>query len=262
MPNSLATNDTILSVNDLSVNFGGLKALNGVNLELKKGEVLGLIGPNGAGKTTVFNALSGIVTPTTGTLKLNNKEIAWPKPHHLIKRGIARTLQGVGLFPELTVAENVMLGANHLARSGITQAFLGLTAKDEDHLRTRAQTALERVYSGSIADRRADTLSYPDTKRVAIARALISEPKILLLDEPAGGLSAQDIEWFNALVGNLKAVTSIIIVEHHMDVVMSICDRITVLNFGEVIASGNKDEVRNNPAVIEAYLGSHAGGHK
>ncbi len=252
----------MLSVNNLSVNFGGLKALNRVNLELRKGEVLGLIGPNGAGKTTVFNALSGIVPPAEGKLELFGKNVPWPKPHHLVQRGIARTLQGVGLFPDLTVSENVMLGANHLARTGLTQSFLGLTRKDEAALRSRAQAALERVYAGSVADRRADTLSYPDTKRVSIARALISEPKILLLDEPAGGLSAQDIEWFNALVGNLKSVTSIIIVEHHMDVVMSICDRISVLNFGEVIASGSKDEVRSNPAVIEAYLGSHAGEKK
>ena len=256
------TENVVLSVNNLSVNFGGLKALNNVNLELRKGEVLGLIGPNGAGKTTVFNALSGLVTPSAGTLELFGKSLSWPKPHQLVKRGIARTLQGVGLFPDLTVSENVMLGASHVAKSGLTQAFLGLARKDEDELRTRAQTALERVYAGSLSERRADTLSYPDTKRVSIARALISEPQILLLDEPAGGLSAQDIEWFNALVGNIKSITSIIIVEHHMDVVMSICDRISVLNFGEVIASGSKDEVRTNPAVIEAYLGTHAGDKK
>ena len=258
----MADHATVLSIDGLSVNFGGLKALNKVNLELSKGEVLGLIGPNGAGKTTVFNALSGIVPPAEGTLELFGKKVQWPKPHQLVHRGIARTLQGVGLFPDLTVSENVMLGANHLARTGLTQSFLGLTRKDEAALRNRAQAALERVYAGSVSERRADTLSYPDTKRVSIARALISEPKILLLDEPAGGLSAQDIEWFNALVGNLKSVTSIIIVEHHMDVVMSICDRISVLNFGEVIASGSKDEVRSNPAVIEAYLGSHAGDKK
>ncbi len=258
----MADHATVLSISNLSVNFGGLKALNGVNLELRKGEVLGLIGPNGAGKTTVFNALSGIVTPAKGSLELFGKKVLWPKPHQLVNQGIARTLQGVGLFPDLTVLENVMLGGNHLARTGLTQSFLGLTKRDEELLRNRAQTALERVYAGSVSNRRADTLSYPDTKRVSIARALISEPKILLLDEPAGGLSAQDIEWFNALVGNLKSVTSIIIVEHHMDVVMSICDRISVLNFGEVIASGTKDEVRNNPTVIEAYLGSHAGEKK
>lgn len=250
--------EVILSVADLSVNFGGLKALSNVNIELRRGEVLGLIGPNGAGKTTIFNVLSGLVTPATGSLTLNGRAIDWPKPHQLAERGIARTLQGVGLFPDLTVKENVMLGAARFAKAGFTSSALGASAKDEQRLTERAQSALERVYVGAVADRRADTLAYPDTKRVAIARALVSEPQILLLDEPAGGLGAQDIEWLNGLIRNIKSQTSIIIVEHHMDVVMSVCDRIYVLNFGELIAAGDPEEVKNNPAVIEAYLGTHA----
>jgi len=149
----------VLSVNNLSVNFGGLKALNGVNLELRKGEVLGLIGPNGAGKTTVFNALCGIVTPASGSIDLYGKSIDWPKPHQLARRGIARTLQGVGLFPDLTVADNVMIGAHRFSESGLIRASLGTNAKDEKNLRDRAQAALERVYVGSVSDRRADTLS-------------------------------------------------------------------------------------------------------
>lgn len=254
--------EVILSVSDLSVNFGGLKALSNVNIELRRGEVLGLIGPNGAGKTTIFNVLSGLVTPATGSLTLNGRAIDWPKPHQLAGRGIARTLQGVGLFPDLTVIENVMMGAQVSAKAGLFQSFLGLAERDEDRLRELAQAALERVYVGSLASRRADTLAYPDTKRVAIARALVSNPKILLLDEPAGGLGPQDIEWLNGLIRNIKSHTSIIIVEHHMDVVMSICDRISVLNFGELIASGSKEEVRNNQDVITAYLGSHKAGAK
>lgn len=246
----------LLSVTDLSVNFGGLKALNGVNLELRRGEILGLIGPNGAGKTTVFNALCGLVTPNSGSLSLNGKEIKWPKPHNLAKLKIARTLQGVGLFPDLTVYDNVMIGANKFTQSGILRAAFGTNHKDEKQLKERAQTALERVYVGAVADRRADTLAYPDTKRVAIARALVAEPEILLLDEPAGGLGPQDIEWLNSLINNLKSHTSIIIVEHHMDVVMSVCDRIYVLNFGEIIASGTPAQVRDNEAVIQAYLGT------
>lgn len=246
----------ILSIRDLSVNFGGLKALSNVNIDLHQGEVLGLIGPNGAGKTTVFNALSGLVEPASGSLELYGRKSKWLKPHQLVTNGIARTLQGVGLFPDLTVLENVMMGAQLSAKAGLVQSLLGLSEKDEDHLREEAQSALERVYVGSLANRRADTLAYPDTKRVAIARALVSEPKILLLDEPAGGLGPQDIEWLNGLIRNIKSHISIIIVEHHMDVVMSICDRISVLNFGELIASGTKDEVRNNPDVIAAYLGS------
>jgi branched-chain amino acid transport system ATP-binding protein len=155
-----------------------------------------------------------------------------------------------------------MMGAQHIAKAGLVQSFLGFAEKDEEHLREEAQSALERVYVGSLANRRADTLAYPDTKRVAIARALVSEPKILLLDEPAGGLGPQDIEWLNGLIRNIKSHISIIIVEHHMDVVMSICDRISVLNFGELIASGSKDEVRSNPDVIAAYLGSKKAGAK
>jgi len=250
------TDSVLLSVSNLSVNFGGLKALNGVNLELRKGEVLGLIGPNGAGKTTLFNALCGIITPDSGSLELYGKNIKWPKPHKLAKLKIARTLQGVGLFPDLSVFDNVMIGANKFAKSGLIRAASGTNQRDEMALKKRVQTALERVYVGGIAQRRADTLAYPDTKRVSIARALVAEPEILLLDEPAGGLGPQDIEWLNGLISNLKSQTSIIIVEHHMDVVMSVCDRIYVLNFGEIIASGTPSQVREDQAVIQAYLGS------
>lgn len=252
----MAANEKVLAIRDLSVNFGGLKALSNVNIDLHRGEVLGLIGPNGAGKTTVFNALSGLVTPASGELELFGRKVKWPKPHQLVSHGISRTLQGVGLFPDLTVQENVMLGAHYYARAGLLSSFLGVVEKDEKRLREMAQTALERAYVGSLTYRRADTLSYPDTKRVSIARALISEPRILLLDEPAGGLGPQDIEWLNSLIKNIKSTTSVIIVEHHMDVVMSICDRISVLNFGELIATGDKDAVRNDPAVIAAYLGT------
>ena len=252
----MAANEKVLAIRDLSVNFGGLKALSNVNIDLHRGEVLGLIGPNGAGKTTVFNALSGLVTPASGELELFGRKVKWPKPHQLVSHGISRTLQGVGLFPDLTVQENVMLGAHYYAKAGLLSSFLGVVEKDEKRLREMAQTALERAYVGSLTYRRADTLSYPDTKRVSIARALISEPRILLLDEPAGGLGPQDIEWLNSLIKNIKSTTSVIIVEHHMDVVMSICDRISVLNFGELIATGDKDAVRNDPAVIAAYLGT------
>ena len=252
----MAANEKVLAIRDLSVNFGGLKALSNVNIDLHRGEVLGLIGPNGAGKTTVFNALSGLATPASGELELFGRKVKWPKPHQLVSHGISRTLQGVGLFPDLTVQENVMLGAHYYARAGLLSSCLGVVEKDEKRLREMAQTALERAYVGSLTYRRADTLSYPDTKRVSIARALISEPRILLLDEPAGGLGPQDIEWLNSLIKNIKSTTSVIIVEHHMDVVMSICDRISVLNFGELIATGDKDAVRNDPAVIAAYLGT------
>jgi len=255
LESTLVSNANLLSVKSLSVSFGGLKALSNVNLELHANEVVGLIGPNGAGKTTLFNALSGLADVESGTLEINSKSHKWPKPYQLIDLGISRTLQGVGLFPELTVLENVMIGDNKSAKTGLISSALGVSGKDEAKLKQRAMTALERVYASGIADRRADSLPYPVTKRVAIARALVSEPKILLLDEPAGGLGAQDIEWMNSLIHNLAAQCSVILVEHHMDVVMSVCDRLYVLNFGEVIASGDVETVRRDPAVVAAYLG-------
>jgi branched-chain amino acid transport system ATP-binding protein len=248
--------DSLLSISNLTVKFGGLTALHDVFLNLDSNQVVGLIGPNGAGKTTLFNAICGIVEPTTGQFTLNGKSHDWPATHELTSLGISRTLQGVGLFPDLTVAENVMIGAQKFARTGLISAGFGRNKRDEEELRGRAHWALERVYSGSLADKRADALSYPDTKRVAIARALVSEPKILMLDEPAGGLGAQDIEWMNGLIRNLRSAMSILIVEHHMDVVMSVCDELYVLNFGEVIASGSAETVRRDPAVIAAYLGT------
>ena len=251
----MGNNSDLLSIKDLSVSFGGLKALSNVSLDLHPNEVVGLIGPNGAGKTTLFNALSGIVSVDSGSLEINGKSHKWPKPHQLINLGISRTLQGVGLFPELTVLENVMVGATKSAKSGLISSALGLSGRDEKRLKEKAMTALERVYASGIADRRADSLPYPVTKRVAIARALVSEPKVLLLDEPAGGLGAQDIEWMNGLIHNLATHCSVILVEHHMDVVMTVCDRLYVLNFGEVISSGAVEKVRNDPAVIAAYLG-------
>jgi branched-chain amino acid transport system ATP-binding protein len=246
----------LLHAKGVSISFGGLKALHDVHLELRPNEVVGVIGPNGAGKTTLFNAICGLVTPDSGTLELNGKNRSWPHTDELVDLRISRTLQGVGLFPELTVLENVMVGAQKLAKTGLISAALGTNKRDEEILREKAMQSLERVYAGSLADRRADTLAYPDTKRVSIARALVSEPKILMLDEPAGGLGSQDIEWMNNLIRNLTATMSILIVEHHMDVVMSVCDRLYVLNFGEVIASGDAEKVRRDPAVIAAYLGT------
>lgn len=252
------TSSSLLAVKKLSVDFGGLHALNDVYLELNAQEVVGIIGPNGAGKTTLFNVLCGLVKPSAGELILNGKSHKWPRTDQLVDFGIARTLQGVGLFADLTVLENVMVGAKKFSHSGFISTAFGWNASDERKLQERAMLALERVYATGLAHRRADTLSYPDTKRVAIARALVSEPKILMLDEPAGGLGAEDIAWMNSLIHNLKLQCSVLLVEHHMDVVMSVCDRLYVLNFGEVISSGAAETVRRDPAVIAAYLGVSA----
>ena len=246
----------MLRIEALNIHFGGLQALKDVYLDLKPNEVVGLIGPNGAGKTTLFNALSGIVMPDSGRLTLVEKQIQFPKPHQLAELGIARTLQGVGLFGDLTVLENVMIAAQHETKVGVFKAAFGLEHEDEINLENRAMQSLAMVYASDLAHRRADSLSYPDSKRVALARALVNRPKILMLDEPAGGLGAQDITWMNNLIRTLKSQMSILLVEHHMDVVMSVCDRIYVLNFGEIIASGEAEVVRNDPAVIAAYLGT------
>lgn len=252
----MSTNTALLHVQGVSISFGGLRALHDVHLQLNAHEVVGLIGPNGAGKTTLFNAICGLVTPDSGKFSLAGEESSWPRTDQLADLGIARTLQGVGLFPDLTVLENVMIGAQKFAKTGLISASFGRNTQDEAELANRAMSALERVYAGALANRRASTLSYPDTKRVAIARALVSEPNILMLDEPAGGLGPQDIEWMNGLIRNLTSHMSVLIVEHHMDVVMSVCDRLYVLNFGEVISSGTADIVRRDPAVIAAYLGT------
>lgn len=247
----------LLEVKSLSVNFGGLQALRDVYVNLHANEVVGIIGPNGAGKTTLFNALCGLVEPNRGELSLNGSSRSWPHTHELARLGISRTLQGVGLFGDLTVLENVMIGAHKFAHTGFVSAAFGRNS-DENKLRDRAMLALERVYATRLAKRRADTLSYPDTKRVAIARALVGEPRILMLDEPAGGLGEEDIAWMNSLIHNLKTQSSILIVEHHMDVIMSVCDRLYVLNFGQVISSGAAEVVRRDPAVVAAYLGVSA----
>ena len=246
----------IIEVKNLSKKFGNFEAVKDVSFTVQKGDVFGFLGPNGAGKTTLFNALCGLVTPDSGEFHLHGKKSEFPKPHELVDLGIARTLQGVGLFGDLTVLENVMVGAQHLSETGLISAAFGRNRRDEDRIRDKARVALERVYAGGIAHRRADTLSYPDTKRVAIARALVSEPTILMLDEPAGGLGTHDIEWMNSLIMNLSMDMSVLLVEHHMDVVMSVCSKLYVLNFGEVIASGDAETVRRDPAVMAAYLGT------
>jgi branched-chain amino acid transport system ATP-binding protein len=253
---------SLLRIENLCVSFGGLKALASVDLAVEPGEVVGLIGPNGAGKTTVFNAISGFISPDEGSLTWNETSTAWPKPHQLQKLGIARTLQGVGLFPDLTCLENVMVALDDRAKSGIVRGLLGATDRDEKRLRALAMEALDRVGATSLAKVRASQLPYPTRKRVALARALAGEPTLLLLDEPAGGLGAEDIDWLRGLISSLRSTCSILLVEHHMEVVMAVSDRIYVLDFGQIIASGNAEQVKTNPAVIAAYLGTAAVGRE
>ena len=247
-----------LRLESVTVDFGGLRALNDVSIEINPGEVVGIIGPNGAGKTTLFNVLSGLVTPTSGSLYIGVVKRKWPKVHELNGLGLSRTLQGVGLFSELSVAENLLVGATNSKKPNFLKALLGLYGGSERKLDSGVQRILEELEISDYAQQIASSLPYPISKRVALARALMCDPSTLLLDEPAGGLGAQDIAWLKQFVLNFRIGKSVLLVEHHMDVIMNVCDRIYVLNFGQLIAHGTPAEIRDNPEVITAYLGNGA----
>jgi branched-chain amino acid transport system ATP-binding protein len=249
-----------LVVSEVSVAFGGLAALDQVSLEVTPGEVVGVIGPNGAGKTTLFNVICGFVRPSSGRLEFAARELRRHHPHDLAGRGIARTLQGVGLWPGLTVLGNVVAAAKVSSRAGFASSLLGLPRADRDEasLRGRALAALDELRIGDCADRMPGALPYAIQKRVALARALVIEPQLLLLDEPASGLSEGEMDELAALLRRLKDRMSVLLVEHHMDLVMSVCDRLVVLDFGRVIATGSPADIKANPEVTRAYLGEDA----
>ena len=246
-----------LEMTGISVAFGGVTALSDVSLVVEPGQVHGLIGPNGAGKTTLFNVACGIVRPTSGSMTWRGRPIRRLRPHQLAGLGISRTLQGVGLFAGMTVLENVMIGAHRHARAGFASSLFALprSDKDERQLRERATAALTDLGAERFADRYPGGLPYPVQKRVALARALVADPELLLLDEPASGLGEDEMHELGELIRTLSGRMSVLLVEHHMDLVMKVCDRITVLDSGRQISAGTPAEVQADPAVTEAYLG-------
>jgi branched-chain amino acid transport system ATP-binding protein len=253
----------LLEVDGISVRFGGLHALDQVSLDVAPAEVVGVIGPNGAGKTTLFNVVCGFTRPTHGVIRFDGERLRRHHPRRLAGLGIARTLQGLGLFPHLSVLDNVMVGATRHSRAGVGSALFALPRGDRDELalRERALGVLGELDAADVAGRRPGELPYGVQKRVALARALVAEPKLLLLDEPASGLSADEMRDLAELIRSLHDRMSVLLVEHHMDLVMEVCDRIVVLDFGRVIATGTPAEVRDDPRVLAAYLGDVVDDH-
>jgi len=253
----LPLSDPLLETVDISVNLSGLQILDEVSIQIPKGAVTGLIGPNGAGKTTVFNVISGFLPPDSGKVRFEGLKMRHTKAHHLTKMGISRTLQGVGLFSSMTAMENVMLGGTSRIKSGILgQAFaMPWTDIQENRVREAAESVMAELGVLDVADRMPSELPFPIQKRVALARALVCDPKLLLLDEPAGGVSAADIKDLARLIRSWVPDRTVLLVEHHMELVMEVCDLIWVLDAGKVIAAGTPDHVRNDPAVLAAYLG-------
>jgi len=254
----------ILDVSGVTVRFGGLTALDDVTLSTAPRQVTGIIGPNGAGKTTLLNSVCGFVRPASGRISFDGHELTGVRPHRLADLGIARTLQGVGLFRGLTVAENVMVGATHAARAGFWSALFGLPRSDRDErrLREQAAAALGRVGVAELADSMPGTLAYGLRKRVALARALVGHPRLLLLDEPASGLSEKELPELGGLIREFAAEATVVVIEHRMDLMMSVCDTIFVLDFGKLIAAGPPAQVQADPAVTAAYLGAEGSGRE
>jgi branched-chain amino acid transport system ATP-binding protein len=255
-----ATADGTLYVRGVTVHFGGLVALDNVSLTAGARQVTGIIGPNGAGKTTLLNVLCGFVRPQSGSITFAARELARIRPHQLARLGIARTLQGVGLFPGLTALENVMIGATSVSKAGFWSGLLGLPRSDADERRLRelAQAALELTGAAEYADALPDTLAHGLRKRIALARAVVAKPRLLLLDEPASGLAEDELGGLGDLITSLARECTVVVIEHRMDLMMSVCQQIFVLDFGKVIASGTPEQVQADPAVTAAYLGTDA----
>ncbi|HUW27708.1 MAG TPA: ABC transporter ATP-binding protein [Sulfuriferula sp.] len=253
----------LIRLEQISKNFGGIHALKNVSLQVHQGEILGLIGPNGAGKTTLFNILTGLYTPSSGNIEFKCCSMLGMKPHQVLKLGIARTFQNIRLFANMTALENVMVGRHARTHAGVIGAVLrnAATRAEEAAIGARAHQLLEWAGIAGHGHLLAKHLSYGDQRRLEIARALATDPQVLALDEPAAGMNPVERDTLRQLICRLRDQLglTVLVIEHDVKLIMSLCERIAVLDFGELIAQGTPDEVRSDKRVIAAYLGGGAG---